>query len=67
MEYTAKDGFVKLSPILFTMLASKKFRSAPCNEFEKLLKDVQFGQNIILPSLGQELKNYGKNYQGKSS
>ncbi|RIA79843.1 hypothetical protein C1645_839802 [Glomus cerebriforme] len=66
VEYTTKDGLVELPPILSTMLASKKFRPAPRNEFEKLLKDVQFGQNIILPSLGQEPKNYGENYQGKS-
>lgn len=48
------------------MLASEMFRPAPRDEFEKLLKDVQFSQNIILPSLGQEPKNYGEDYQSRS-
>ncbi|CAB4441112.1 unnamed protein product [Rhizophagus irregularis] len=48
------------------MLASEEFKPAPRNEFEKLLKDVQFGQNIILLSLGQEPKHYGEGYQGRS-
>ncbi|CAB5368102.1 unnamed protein product [Rhizophagus irregularis] len=66
VEYTAKDGLVDLPPILSTMLACEKFRPAPRNEFEKLLKDLQIGQNIMLPSLGQEPKNYGEDYQGRS-
>ncbi|KAG0351246.1 hypothetical protein BGZ54_003348, partial [Gamsiella multidivaricata] len=66
VRYDAKDGPVYLPPVLISMLNSEMFIPAPRDEFKQQLDNMQVGQQIILPSIGQSPKHYGKGYQGLS-
>ncbi|KAF9369436.1 hypothetical protein CPC16_004504 [Podila verticillata] len=63
VEYAAKDGPVELPPVLVNMLNSEQFTSAPRNKFKQQLDDIQVGQRVTLPSIGQRPKHYGEGYQ----
>ncbi|KAF9112331.1 hypothetical protein BGX27_003540 [Mortierella sp. AM989] len=65
-EYQANDGPVDLPPVLIKLLSTKEFTPAPREEFRRQLDDKHVGDEITLPSLGQEPKHYGLGYQGKS-
>ncbi|KAF9364675.1 hypothetical protein BGX34_000776 [Mortierella sp. NVP85] len=45
------------------MLNNEKFTPAPRNEFLRQLNNVEAGQKITLPSIGQYPKHYGEGYQ----
>ncbi|KAF9956630.1 hypothetical protein BGZ65_002554 [Modicella reniformis] len=45
------------------MLNSGEFTPAPRNEFKQLLDNMEVGQKITLPSIGQHPKHYGEGYQ----
>ncbi|KAL1923168.1 uncharacterized protein VTP21DRAFT_9544 [Calcarisporiella thermophila] len=66
VKYNAKDGTVDLPPMLVSMLDSGEFTPASREKFKQQLDNVQVGQQIELPSLGQEPKHYGEGYQGMS-
>ncbi|KAK3821776.1 MAG: hypothetical protein J3Q66DRAFT_334266 [Benniella sp.] len=63
VEYDAKDGSIDLPPVLISMLDNGEFTPAPRNEFKQLLGDMKVGQEITLPSIGQQPKHYGEGYQ----
>ncbi|KAG0345942.1 hypothetical protein BG005_001023 [Podila minutissima] len=66
VKYDAKDGPVDLPPVLVSMLNSGYLTPAPRNEFKQQLDNMQVGQQITLPSIGQRPKHYGKGYQKMS-
>jgi hypothetical protein len=57
------DGPVDLPPVLVSMLNSGEFAPAPRDVFKQQLDDIQVGQKITLPSIGQCPKHYGEGYQ----
>ncbi|KAF9343812.1 hypothetical protein BGX26_005177 [Mortierella sp. AD094] len=65
IEYRAKDGLIDLPPVLIKLLNTKEFTPAPREEFKLHLDDKHAGDEITLPSLGQEPKHYGQDYQGR--
>ncbi|KAG0337159.1 hypothetical protein BG004_007755, partial [Podila humilis] len=66
VNYPAKDGPVDLPPGLVSLLNSRVFTPAPRDEFKRHLDNVQVGEEITLPSIGQTPKHYGEGYQGLS-
>ncbi|KAF8929352.1 hypothetical protein BGZ58_009014 [Dissophora ornata] len=64
VKYDAKDGSVDLPPVLISMLDNGDFTPAPRDEFKQQLDNVEFGQQITLPSIGQIPRHYGEGYQG---
>jgi len=66
VKYDAKDGPVDLPPVLVSMLNSGEFKPAPRNEFKQQLDNMEVGQEITLPSIGQRPKHYGEGYQESS-
>ncbi|KAI7816778.1 hypothetical protein BC939DRAFT_497157 [Gamsiella multidivaricata] len=63
VKYNAKDRAVDLPPLLVSMLNAGEFTPEPRDEFKQQLDDMQVGQQIILPSIGQRPKHYGQGYQ----
>ncbi|KAF9327532.1 hypothetical protein BG006_009180 [Podila minutissima] len=66
VKYGAKDGPVELPPVLVSMLNSGDLTPAPRNEFKQQLDNMQVGQQITLPSIGQRPKHFGEGYQKMS-
>ncbi|KAG0041779.1 hypothetical protein BGZ83_001320 [Gryganskiella cystojenkinii] len=66
VTYDAEDGPVDLPHVLVNMLNSEQFSPAPRDEFIRQLDNVQVGQQIKLPSIGQRPKHYGEGYQALS-
>src|SRR5437016_5614120 len=66
VKYNARDRPVDLPPVLVSMLSKCEFTPEPRDRFKQELDNVQVGQQIKLPSLGQQPKHYGEGYQGMS-
>ncbi|GJJ74326.1 hypothetical protein EMPS_06684 [Entomortierella parvispora] len=62
-NYDAKDQSVELPPELVHMLKEEKFAPAPRKDFKQALNNLEVGQEITLPSIGQRPKHYGEGYQ----
>ncbi|KAG0317543.1 hypothetical protein BGZ99_006230 [Dissophora globulifera] len=54
VRYDSKDGPVNLPPVLVSMLDSGKFAPAPRNKVKQQLDNMEVGQKITLPSIGQQ-------------
>ncbi|KAG0271062.1 hypothetical protein BGZ95_001195 [Linnemannia exigua] len=66
-QYTASDGkVVDLPPSWIDILASTEFVPEPRAAFDHLKHDLQAGDAIIIPSMGQTPKDFGFHGQGHS-
>src|SRR5436190_11448500 len=66
-SYTASDGCsVELPSQIIDMLESDRFVPDPRIDFETAFRNLNVGQSIILPYLGQYPKFFAENYQGRA-
>lgn len=65
-KYTAFDGkVVDLPPSWIDILASTEFVPEPRSVFDHLKNDLQAGQSVLMPSMGQSPKDFGRYGQGQ--
>ncbi|KAG0095005.1 hypothetical protein BGZ93_006449 [Podila epicladia] len=65
-RYTASDGkVVDLTPSWIGILANTEFEPEPRAVFDHLKDDLRAGDAIIVPSMGQTPKEFGRHGQGR--
>ncbi|KAG0333772.1 hypothetical protein BG004_000698 [Podila humilis] len=65
-RYTASDGkVVDLPPSWIGILANTEFEPEPRAAFDHLKDDLRAGDAIIVPSIGQTPKEFGRHGQGR--
>ncbi|KAF9127204.1 hypothetical protein BG015_004577 [Linnemannia schmuckeri] len=65
-RYTASDGkVVDLPPSWIGILANTEFEPEPRAAFDHLKDDLRAGDAIIVPSMGQTPKEFGRHGQGR--
>ncbi|KAG0266989.1 hypothetical protein BGZ95_002954 [Linnemannia exigua] len=65
-RYTASDGkVVDLPPSWIGILANTEFEPEPRAAFDHLKNDLRAGDAIIVPSMGQTPKEFGRHGQGR--
>ncbi|KAF8958824.1 hypothetical protein BGZ46_001882, partial [Entomortierella lignicola] len=66
IEYQAKDGPIDLPSALIELLNDDQYKPESRDSFRRAFDGKRAGDQISLPSFGQEPKGYGEGFQGKS-